>query len=71
MTNLQLSLEKELLRTLRAIVDLVFLPMHGEDVLLQLIGLHEHWRMDKRKKIIRRLSRKLSVPLSGKSDVRR
>lgn len=40
--NLQLGLEEELLRTLWAIVDLVFLPVHGKDVLLQLIGLDEH-----------------------------
>lgn len=52
-TNLQLSLEEELLRTLWAIIDLVFLPVHGEDMLLQLIGLDEHWRMRKGKKRIR------------------
>lgn len=38
-THLQLSLEEELLRALRAVVDLVLLPVHGKDVLLQLVGL--------------------------------
>lgn len=36
---LQLGLEEELLWALRAVVDLVLLPVHGEDVLLQLVGL--------------------------------
>lgn len=38
---LQLGLEEELLRTLRAVVDLVLLSVHGEDMLLQLVGLDE------------------------------
>ena len=41
-TYLKLCLEEELLRTLGAVVDLVFLPVDSEDVLLQLIGLDEH-----------------------------
>lgn len=40
-TDLQLGLEEELLGALRAVVDLVLLPVHGEDVLLQLVGLHK------------------------------
>lgn len=36
---LQLCLEEKLLRALRAVVDFVLLPMHGEDMLLQLVGL--------------------------------
>lgn len=42
-THLQLGLEEELLWALRAIVDLVLLPMHGKDVLLQLVGLDKDW----------------------------
>lgn len=42
-THLQLSLEEELLWALGAVVDLVFLPMHSKDVLLQLVGLDEDW----------------------------
>lgn len=38
---LQLGLEEELLWALRAVVNLVFLPVHSEDVLLQLVGLDE------------------------------
>lgn len=40
-TDLQLGLEEELLGALRAVVDLVLLPVHREDVLLQLVGLHK------------------------------
>lgn len=40
--NLELGLEEELLWTLGAVVDLVLLPVDGEDVLLQLIGLNKH-----------------------------
>lgn len=43
-TDLQLGLEEELLRTLRAVVDLVLLSVHGEDMLLQLVGLDEDCR---------------------------
>lgn len=42
-THLQLGLEEELLWALRAVVDLVLLPMHGKDVLLQLVGLDKDW----------------------------
>lgn len=38
-THLQLGLEEELLWALRAVIDLVLLPVHGKDVLLQLVGL--------------------------------
>lgn len=41
--HLQLSLEEELLWALRAVVDLVLLPVHSKDVLLQLVGLDEDW----------------------------
>lgn len=41
--HLQLSLEEELLWALRAVVDLVLLPVHGKDVLLQLVGLDKDW----------------------------
>lgn len=39
---LELGLEEELLWTLGAVVDLVLLPVDGEDMLLQLIGLNKH-----------------------------
>lgn len=42
-TDLQLGLEEELLWALRAVVDLILLPVHGEDVLLQLVGLDKDW----------------------------
>lgn len=41
--HLQLGLEEELLWALRAVVDLVLLPVHSKDVLLQLVGLDEDW----------------------------
>lgn len=43
---LEFCLEEELLRTLGAVVDLVFLPVDGKDVLLQLIGLDKHCEAD-------------------------
>lgn len=48
---LKLRLKKELLRTLRAVVDLVFLAVHGKNVLLQLVGLHKHWEKDEEEKV--------------------
>lgn len=42
-THLQLCLEEELLWALGAVVDLVLLPVHSKDVLLQLVGLDKDW----------------------------
>lgn len=43
---LQLCLEEKLLWALRAVVDFVLLPVHGKDMLLQLVGLDEDCEAD-------------------------
>lgn len=43
---LQLCLEEEFLWTVRAVVDLVLLPVGRKDVLLQLVGLNEGCEAD-------------------------
>ena len=50
LSYLQLCLKEELLGTLGAVVDLVFLSVHRKDVLLKLIGLDKHWGRDKRRR---------------------